>query len=71
MPCCFLIKDRAATKTDPGPSVVVAKRNANDPPSDDDCVIYRYGSFCTGIDVVGEFSVSAIRESFQTQSSPG
>ncbi|XP_062314766.1 premelanosome protein b [Osmerus eperlanus] len=44
--------DRAATKTGPGPSVVVAKRDANDPPSDDDCVIYRYGSFCTGIDVV-------------------
>ncbi|KAF1389994.1 hypothetical protein PFLUV_G00053460 [Perca fluviatilis] len=31
--------------------VVVAKRDADDKPSDDDCVIYRYGSFCTGIEV--------------------
>ncbi|XP_070695747.1 premelanosome protein b [Pempheris klunzingeri] len=30
--------------------VVVAKRDADDKPSDD-CVIYRYGSFCTGIEV--------------------
>ncbi|MED6255873.1 hypothetical protein ATANTOWER_016215, partial [Ataeniobius toweri] len=30
---------------------VVAKRDAEDKPSDDDCVIYRYGSFCTGIEV--------------------
>ncbi|KAK2851913.1 hypothetical protein Q5P01_008189 [Channa striata] len=30
---------------------VVAKRDADDKPSDDDCVIYRYGSFCTGIEV--------------------
>ncbi|XP_071771619.2 premelanosome protein b [Centroberyx gerrardi] len=32
--------------------VIVAKRDADDKPSDDDCVIYRYGSFCTGIEVV-------------------
>ncbi|XP_029911511.1 premelanosome protein b isoform X2 [Myripristis murdjan] len=32
--------------------VVFAKRDADDKPSDDDCVIYRYGSFCTGIEVV-------------------
>ncbi|KAM4571435.1 premelanosome protein b [Fundulus diaphanus] len=32
-------------------AVVVAKRDAEDKPSDDDCVIYRYGSFCTGIEV--------------------
>lgn len=33
----------------------VAKREANPKPSDDDdCVIYRYGSFCTGIEVFGE-----------------
>ncbi|XP_021175532.2 premelanosome protein b [Fundulus heteroclitus] len=32
-------------------AVVVAKRDAGDKPSDDDCVIYRYGSFCTGIEV--------------------
>ncbi|KAM9343292.1 premelanosome protein b [Pholidichthys leucotaenia] len=31
--------------------VIVAKRDANDKPSDDDCVIYRYGSFCTGIEI--------------------
>nr|XP_019962975.1 PREDICTED: melanocyte protein PMEL-like [Paralichthys olivaceus] len=31
--------------------VVVAKREADDKPSNDDCVIYRYGSFCTGIEV--------------------
>ncbi|XP_054868663.1 premelanosome protein b [Amphiprion ocellaris] len=31
--------------------VVVAKREANDKPADDDCVIYRYGSFCTGIEI--------------------
>ncbi|XP_035512432.1 melanocyte protein PMEL-like [Morone saxatilis] len=30
---------------------VVAKRAAGNKPSDDDCVIYRYGSFCTGIEV--------------------
>lgn len=36
--------------------VVVAKRDADDKPSEDDCVIYRYGSFCTGIEVFGEFS---------------
>ncbi|XP_047216730.1 premelanosome protein b isoform X2 [Girardinichthys multiradiatus] len=30
---------------------LVAKRDAEDKPSDDDCVIYRYGSFCTGIEV--------------------
>ncbi|PWA29442.1 hypothetical protein CCH79_00017068, partial [Gambusia affinis] len=32
-------------------AIVVAKREAEDKPSDDDCVIYRYGSFCTGIEV--------------------
>ncbi|KAJ3585876.1 hypothetical protein NHX12_012284 [Muraenolepis orangiensis] len=32
---------------------VVAKRDAGDEPSDDgDCVIYRYGSFCTAIQVM-------------------
>ncbi|KAM6976769.1 premelanosome protein b [Aplochiton taeniatus] len=33
-------------------TMVVAKRDSGDKPSDDDCVIYRYGSYCTGIDVV-------------------
>ena len=34
---------------------VVAKRAAGDKPSEDnDCVIYRYGSFCTGIQVIGK-----------------
>ncbi|XP_027867297.1 premelanosome protein b [Xiphophorus couchianus] len=32
-------------------AIAVAKREAEDKPSDDDCVIYRYGSFCTGIEV--------------------
>ncbi|XP_024148572.1 premelanosome protein b isoform X2 [Oryzias melastigma] len=35
--------------TGKGPSVVIAKRDAGD--DDDSCVIYRYGSFCTGIDI--------------------
>uniref|UniRef100_H3D4G4 Premelanosome protein b n=1 Tax=Tetraodon nigroviridis TaxID=99883 RepID=H3D4G4_TETNG len=30
---------------------VVAKRDVGDKPPNDDCVIYRYGSFCTGIEV--------------------
>ncbi|XP_056896305.1 premelanosome protein b isoform X1 [Takifugu flavidus] len=29
----------------------VAKRDVGEKPSDEDCVIYRYGSFCTGIEV--------------------
>nr|XP_029521233.1 melanocyte protein PMEL-like [Oncorhynchus nerka] len=36
----------------PSPVGIVVKREANDKPKDDDCVIYRYGSFCTGIDIV-------------------
>ncbi|KAI3356980.1 hypothetical protein L3Q82_003613 [Scortum barcoo] len=42
---------RAVTLTGQATVVVVAKRDADDKPSDDDCVIYRYGSFCTGIEV--------------------
>ncbi|XP_068454260.1 premelanosome protein b [Clinocottus analis] len=42
---------RAATLTGKATVVVVAKRDADDTPHDDDCVIYRYGSFCTGIEV--------------------
>ncbi|KAF0035968.1 hypothetical protein F2P81_011280 [Scophthalmus maximus] len=42
---------RTMTLTGRATVVVVAKRDADDPPSDDDCVIYRYGSFCTGIEV--------------------
>ncbi|KAJ8016984.1 hypothetical protein DPEC_G00013060 [Dallia pectoralis] len=34
------------------PVLIVAKRESGDKPKDEDCVIYRYGSFCTGIDVV-------------------
>lgn len=33
---------------------VVSKREADEKASDDDCVIYRYGSFCTGIEVFGK-----------------
>ncbi|XP_077431701.1 premelanosome protein b isoform X2 [Vanacampus margaritifer] len=32
--------------------VLVAKRETKDKPSDDDCVTYRYGSFCADIQVV-------------------
>ena len=56
--CCCLISSVAkqtVTLTGRAAVVVVAKRDANDKPSDDDCVIYRYGSFCTGIEVFGEF----------------
>ncbi|XP_023248686.1 melanocyte protein PMEL-like [Seriola lalandi dorsalis] len=42
---------RTVTLTGQAAVVVVAKREANEKPSDDDCVIYRYGSFCTGIEV--------------------
>lgn len=46
---------RALMLTGRAAAFVVAKREANDKPSDDDdCVIYRYGSFCTGIEVFGE-----------------
>ncbi|XP_010873510.2 premelanosome protein b [Esox lucius] len=40
------------TITGLAPVVIVAKREAGDKSKDDGCVIYRYGSFCTGIDVV-------------------
>ncbi|XP_062282853.1 premelanosome protein b [Scomber scombrus] len=44
---------RRVTLTSQAKVVVVTKRDAKpDKPSDDDCVIYRYGSFCTGIEVV-------------------
>ncbi|CAK6973325.1 premelanosome protein b [Scomber scombrus] len=44
---------RTVTLTSQAKVVVVTKRDAKpDKPSDDDCVIYRYGSFCTGIEVV-------------------
>ncbi|XP_022058536.2 premelanosome protein b [Acanthochromis polyacanthus] len=42
---------RTVTLTGRATVVVVAKREADDKPADDDCVIYRYGSFCTGIEV--------------------
>ncbi|KAL1020631.1 hypothetical protein UPYG_G00002670 [Umbra pygmaea] len=38
--------------TGQAPVVIVAKREAGDESNVDDCVIYRYGSFCTGIDIV-------------------
>ncbi|XP_076022300.1 premelanosome protein b [Genypterus blacodes] len=43
---------RAVTLTGRAAVIVVAKRDAGDNPSDNDCVIYRYGSFCTSIEVV-------------------
>ncbi|XP_036958986.1 premelanosome protein b [Acanthopagrus latus] len=45
------VAKQTVTLTGRAAVVVVAKRDANDKPSDDDCVIYRYGSFCTGIEV--------------------
>lgn len=44
---------RTVTLTGRATVVAAAKRDA-DKPADDDCVIYRYGSFCTGIEVFGE-----------------
>ncbi|KAM8864808.1 premelanosome protein b isoform 1-T4 [Spinachia spinachia] len=41
----------AVTLTGQAAAAVVAKSDAEDTASDDDCVIYRYGSFCTGIEV--------------------
>ncbi|XP_028309548.1 premelanosome protein b [Gouania willdenowi] len=47
-----LTADKKRTVTLRGQAAVfIAKRDADDPPVDDDCVIYRYGSFCTGIEV--------------------
>ncbi|XP_030590117.1 premelanosome protein b [Archocentrus centrarchus] len=40
---------RTVMLTGQAPVVVVAKRDKS---SNDDCVIYRYGSFCTGIEIV-------------------
>ncbi|XP_008294341.1 premelanosome protein b [Stegastes partitus] len=42
---------RTVTLTGRATVIAVAKRDADDKPADDDCVIYRYGSFCTGIEV--------------------
>ncbi|XP_029362946.1 premelanosome protein b [Echeneis naucrates] len=42
---------RALTLRGRASVLLVSKREAKDKPSDDDCVIYRYGSFCTGIEV--------------------
>lgn len=57
--CLFLVycsagAKRAVTLTGQATVIVVAKRDAGDNPSDEDCVIYRYGSFCTSIEVVGK-----------------
>uniref|UniRef100_A0A672HZJ5 Premelanosome protein b n=1 Tax=Salarias fasciatus TaxID=181472 RepID=A0A672HZJ5_SALFA len=48
---CFFSVDAKQTVTLTGRIAVVAKRDADDQPTGDDCVIYRYGSFCTGIEV--------------------
>ncbi|XP_015822505.1 premelanosome protein b [Nothobranchius furzeri] len=43
---------RALVLTGHAAAVAVARRDVSDKqPDDDDCVIYRYGSFCTGIEV--------------------
>lgn len=46
---------RTVTLTGQAPVVVLVKREADKKSSDDDCVIYRYGSFCTSIEIFGEF----------------
>ncbi|CAL1606306.1 unnamed protein product [Knipowitschia caucasica] len=43
--------NRALTLSGKASVVVPAEKVRDDPPHDDDCVIYRYGSFCTGIEV--------------------
>lgn len=49
----------------------VAKRNVGEKLSDEDCVIYRYGSFCTGIEVFGELpSASVSWEAYRYQRAP-
>uniref|UniRef100_A0A3Q3X605 PKD domain-containing protein n=1 Tax=Mola mola TaxID=94237 RepID=A0A3Q3X605_MOLML len=47
----FWCTKRAVTLTGQATVVVVAKRDADDKSTYDDCVIYRYGSFCTAIEV--------------------
>lgn len=51
---------RAVTLTGKATVALKAKREADEKPSDDDCVIYRYGSFCTGIEVFGNKYLSII-----------
>uniref|UniRef100_A0A3B5AAL5 Premelanosome protein n=1 Tax=Stegastes partitus TaxID=144197 RepID=A0A3B5AAL5_9TELE len=48
---CYSNAKRTVTLTGRATVIAVAKRDADDKPADDDCVIYRYGSFCTGIEV--------------------
>lgn len=48
---------RAVTMTGKATVALKAKREADEKPSDDDCVIYRYGSFCTGIEVFGKKNI--------------
>lgn len=60
--CVFILsgEKRLVTLTGQATVSVVSKREADDKASDDDCVIYRYGSFCTGIEVFGKIlSISA------------
>lgn len=46
-----------------------SKREADEKASDDDCVIYRYGSFCTGIEVFGKMPFNLPSRRNQTLSS--
>ncbi|XP_069578042.1 premelanosome protein b [Brachyistius frenatus] len=51
---------------------VLAKRNADEKPSNDDCVIYRYGSFCTTIEVVeGIHKVEIVQMDNSVMAVPG
>ncbi|KAM9431118.1 melanocyte protein PMEL-like isoform 4-T8 [Salvelinus alpinus] len=50
-PAAEELEPAGQTVTGQAPVGIVVKHEANDK-KDDDCVIYRYGSFCTGIDIV-------------------
>lgn len=60
--CCFSSGAKPPlTLTGQATPAVVAKRDVGDKPSNEDCVIYRYGSFCTGIEVFGELPSTRVR----------
>lgn len=66
-PCVDCIFDaglkRPSLMTGRATVVLVAKRETKDKPTEDDCVTYRYGSFCAEIQVVGGFLVITDKQS--------
>ncbi|KAM9752506.1 premelanosome protein b [Menidia menidia] len=67
---------KLATETDTKRSVtlrgrtkVVAKREADEKPRDDDCVIYRYSSFCTAIEILEDIQKLNIQQMESTMKS--